>query len=172
MADEYLKAKQEKPEIKSEYADIGLGEQEDRSRLIDEVYGLIPVGSSAPTHKPRKFVEQFRIVGALLYFYNPVADTWTSLGADTVYGGVVASNGTAGTPFPSGWTSQATATGIYVITHNLGHSNYAVVAWAYSTAVRAVNLSNKGTTAFTVTVKDSGGTDTANAFEFILTDEN
>ncbi len=42
-----------------------------------------------------------------------------------VYAGKVNADGTA-SKLPSGWTSAKGATGNYTVTHNLGHTNYAV----------------------------------------------
>lgn len=46
--------------------------------------------------------------------------------------GRVNSNGTKGSPFPNGWKSENLAAGRYKITHNLGNTNYVVVASALS----------------------------------------
>lgn len=42
------------------------------------------------------------------------------------FAGSITSGG-AGTILPKGWTSAKTATGKYTVTHNLGHTSYAVV---------------------------------------------
>jgi hypothetical protein len=50
----------------------------------------------------------------------------SSASSGTVYAGVVNSDGSTGTPFPSGWTVSKSLTSVYVITHNLG-TNCAVI---------------------------------------------
>lgn len=42
------------------------------------------------------------------------------------FGGIVNTDGTASTPFPSGWSITYNAVGSYTITHNLGTTNYVV----------------------------------------------
>ena len=54
-----------------------------------------------------------------------VTNTQTSA---VIHGGQIVSGGTAGTFFPSGWTVASLGTGHYQVTHNLGTTNYAVVA--------------------------------------------
>lgn len=70
-----------------------------------------------------------------------------------VTGGSVNSDGTSGTPFPTGWSSSRLNVGRYQITHTLGTNNYAV------TTNPTVNfLSNsitaKTSTTFNVSILD------------------
>lgn len=160
--------KEEKPAVEFKYAEPMPDPAVDP--LIDDQFGLIPTITAAPTFTPRKFSEQIRITDGQVHIYDTENQAWISLGVETTHGGLVNSNGTAGTPFPTGWSVETTGTGFYVVTHNLGHSNYAVVAHAYSTSVRAVNLSSVGSTSFTVNTKTSAGADVDNAFYFILKD--
>ena len=54
-----------------------------------------------------------------------------------VYGGRIANNGTASVTYgPSGWTVSRTAAGTVVITHNLGTTNYTIVASPYLASFR------------------------------------
>lgn len=48
------------------------------------------------------------------------------LGGTTVYGGSVVSS--AAVNFPTGWSINHSGTGVYVITHNLGTTEYNVIA--------------------------------------------
>jgi hypothetical protein len=52
------------------------------------------------------------------------------------YVGHVASGGSAGTPFPSGWSVAHTSTGVYTITHDLGDTNYEVAITPYDGYLR------------------------------------
>ena len=85
-----------------------------------------------------------------------------------IYGGSVTSAGVA-TALPVGWTSAKTATGTYVVTHNLATVNYAVAVtpFATSNAFKVANILAQTATAFTVDTTLSG-VDTDSAFFFIL----
>lgn len=52
----------------------------------------------------------------------------TTAPTKTTYVGYVTGTGSAGTPFPSGWTVASGSTGKYVITHNLNNTSYVVNA--------------------------------------------
>lgn len=68
------------------------------------------------------------------------------------FGGTVNANGTAGTPFPSGWSVAHTGTGAYTVTHNLGTTNYVVVITLNgSLTVSVVNLQSKLNNSFKFT---------------------
>lgn len=85
------------------------------------------------------------------------------------YGGVVGSTGTAGTPFPSGWTSVKNVTGDYTVTHNLGTANYVVVGSAISGGkVFLWSQSSSDGNQFNVLTFSSGGTGTDTTFSFIM----
>ena len=62
--------------------------------------------------------------------YNDLksALAWLGVGASSAtYAGYVNDDGTAGS-LPAGWSSTKTGTGAYTVTHNLGSTNYIVVA--------------------------------------------
>jgi hypothetical protein len=68
------------------------------------------------------------------YLRDNEAAHWAVIGANEaaigkIYSGRVAAAGTA-IKLPSGWSSTKTATGKYTITHNLGTTNYTIVAIA------------------------------------------
>ena len=83
------------------------------------------------------------------------------------YAGVVNSDGTAGTPFPSGWSSTKNAGGDYTITHNLGTTSYSVVITAISGGdlCKAATISSNTFRVFTFA---NGGTYTDTKFNFLL----
>ena len=78
----------------------------------------------------------------------------TSLSVNTVpivgyFTGKVLANGTASTPFPTGWSSAKIGTGDYDITHSLGQTNYIVTAISADQAYICVNT-ERTTTTFTI----------------------
>ncbi len=93
-----------------------------------------------------------------------------------IYGGFVNSDGTAGTPFPSGWTSVLGTGGSahrYTVTHNLGTANWVVVITPIATGTYQTYFSQifaYDTNSFTVVFFDNGNNDALvnTAFEFIL----
>lgn len=137
--------------------------------FIEEISGLFPKVAAAPTDAPRRMYQQIVTLNGIIYVYDTDSLAWVALGADTVYAGRVNSNGTAGTPFPTGWTAQTTATGFYVITHNFGHTNYTVALTAHSNGFMYLNAT-PGSTTFVVHFKNSSGTDADVNFEFIVKD--
>lgn len=54
---------------------------------------------------------------------------WLGIGVGSTFGGYVNGDGTAAS-LPVGWSSAKTGTGAYTVTHNLGTTNYTVVAVA------------------------------------------
>lgn len=50
----------------------------------------------------------------------------TNIPGPTIYTGFVLAAGTAGSPFPAGWSVAHLGTGQYAITHNLGTTAYTV----------------------------------------------
>lgn len=91
-----------------------------------------------------------------------------------LYSGYVVSGGTAGAPFPSGWTVTSLGTGAYQVTHNLGTTNYIVVATPLITSVvvRIVNIFNITSTAFDLEIFDASGTSQNIGVFFILTTQS
>lgn len=88
-------------------------------------------------------------------------------GGSTVYGGAVASNGSAGAFFPSGWTASRSEAGIYVITHDLGHQNYAVSVTLDDGSVGFITVAYANDT-FTVRTSNTTPTLADRAFHFIV----
>lgn len=82
------------------------------------------------------------------------------------YIGHLASGAVADLPFPKGWSSASGGTGIMTITHNLGHTNYSVVAIAAAKVY--CQLSSKTSTTFQIKTFNDAGTATASALDFIL----
>jgi hypothetical protein len=102
--------------------------------------------TTAPTGIPKTFGDQFVLyvddidtptVRRLYVYIADGVNAWKYLDLDaatanlisgqstgmTIYHGAMNSDGTAGNPFPSGWTSSRTSEGVYVITHNFGDSD-------------------------------------------------
>lgn len=88
--------------------------------------------------------------------------------ASTIYGGVVLSGGTAGTPFPSGWSVAHTGTGDYTITHNLGTLNYTFVGTLFANTGAIITFNSQNTNTLEVLVKDLTGTLVDRTFSFIV----
>ena len=103
--------------------------------------------------------------------YNNLLDKPpVSVGA-TIYAGNIASGGTAGTFFPTGWSVSSGGTGAYLVTHNLGNTNYSVVATCVitSVSVRIAHIYNETTTTFYIEIFDATATSQDCAVNFILT---
>ena len=83
--------------------------------------------------------------------------TPTTTSTQVAFVGNVNSNGTASTPFPTGWSSSRITTGIYTITHNLGSTNYAVVATAIG-GNSVVHINSPGSTTFGIIPESVGST--------------
>ena len=82
--------------------------------------------------------------------------------------GLVNSDGTSGTPFPTGWTSTRTAQGRYQIDHNLGSTNYVVLLTIADNAFFFFNLFARNTNDFQVRMVDVTNTFQDAAFNFAL----
>ena len=86
-----------------------------------------------------------------------------------MYAGQVASGGTW-TDQPSTWTVSAggTSNSQYTITHNLGSSNYAVIATPVGASFKAIIVS-KSTNSFVIgTLDSSNNVYSQAAFDFML----
>lgn len=70
-----------------------------------------------------------------------------------IIGGLVISDGTKGTPFPTGWTSSRSGTGTYVITHNLNTTNYIVTANSATTTTASIQIVTVASNSFTMTAR-------------------
>lgn len=88
---------------------------------------------------------------------------------DFMYGGLVASTGTA-TELPSGWSSAKNSTGNYTITHSLGNGNYFVIAAVYDSGLgtEQVIISGKTNNDFDILTTNAGGTSVDAQFSFML----
>lgn len=84
------------------------------------------------------------------------------------YPGVVLSGGTAGTPFPSGWSITHIGTGDYKITHNLNSGSYAIVPVLFASTNLFININNQNVNDVEVFIKNAAGTATDATFHFIL----
>lgn len=84
------------------------------------------------------------------------------------YPGYVEDDGSAGTPFPSGWTSARITDGEYKITHNLGTTSYAMTVTPVAThSVPAFTTHNSND--ITVVFEQKTTADPANNdFHFVL----
>ncbi len=104
-------------------------------------------------------VEDISVTGSLTLKTTPMP---------RVFHGFVNSDGTAGTPFPSGWSSAHTATGRYTITHDLGSTGYSVVATAQASTVKNITIESRGSDSFIVRIANLSDTLEDNNFMFIL----
>lgn len=82
--------------------------------------------------------------------------------------GIVLSDGTAGTPFPTGWTTTYVATGDYRVNHNLGTTKYAVLVSAASTLLGVFNVGTASGVYFEVLASDLSGVAHDAKFSFQL----
>ena len=81
--------------------------------------------------------------------------------------GSIASTGSS-TRLPLTWTVSKTATGTYLITHNLGISTYITQIMIQGTAANMFSV-NQTTNSFTVYTFNSAGAATDMSFNFIIT---
>ncbi len=141
---------------------------------LENLSGLFPSQDTVPTEPARKLNEQIRIVGGVPYIYDSANDAWVPLGSSgNSFAGHVNSDGSAGTPFPAGWTVSRSSAGIYVVTHNLADAGYVVQLQVIATlAITIANLSSIGSNSFEVRLYNHitgdtwSATDTA--FGFVL----
>lgn len=86
----------------------------------------------------------------------------------TVYAGHLVAGG-AGTFFPTGWTATNPSTGVYVVTHNLNTTSYAVSAtgWIIVTFPTTVYITGETSTTFTLNAYANGGLNNSEV-DFIL----
>lgn len=101
---------------------------------------------------------------------NP-AETGLIFGASaSTYGGKVNSDGTAGSPFPTGWTSSDLGSSYYEITHNLGITNYSVALTIYaSVGFIILGAGDVAANTFRVRTFDTSSASSDRAFYFLLT---
>lgn len=100
--------------------------------------------------------------------YNDITDTPT-IPTSVVFGGTVGASGTG--TLPAGWTVAYNSPN-YTITHNLGYSNYAVVATSYGNvgaSAAFVTGLNTSTTYFNIEWQNSSSAIVQTNFTFFLT---
>lgn len=148
-----------------------------RVNFNTDIIGVIETMSIAPTTTtPTSLYQQLKIYTGKLYFYDSKNKVWDIAGGSSLYSGAVTSGGTAGTPFPSGWTvsvGSGGSVGIYTITHNLGTTAYTVVATAtgafsYGNIPGVTNISSNSFQITMGTVSGGSVVPTDNPFDFIL----
>lgn len=81
------------------------------------------------------------------------------------YAGQISEDGTTN-DLPSGWSASRIWEGVYLITHNLGSSDYAVVVTADN--VRICSYSNKNTNSVQISTRTSANNADDSAFNFII----
>lgn len=142
--------------------------------LFQNLVGLIETVTTTPTNVPKTIYDQVKIyknsTTYRLYWYDNVNNAWRYAeqpAATTTYSGAVASGGTAGTPFPSGWSVAKNSTGNYTVTHNLGTSSYVVVATIKSGGKQILNSDISNNT-FDILTYNASGSAVDGAFGFIL----
>lgn len=68
----------------------------------------------------------------------------------------------------SSWSVASGSTGVYTVTHNLGHTNYLVLVSALATNVKECSISARNNNDFVVKIANNVGTLEANDFFFEL----
>lgn len=142
---------------------------------LDRLAGLFGTVTTVPTGTPTSAYAQVKIYnnsGAIsLYVYDVVSHTWNQIGGGSsggIYAGYVNSDGTAGSFFPSGFTSAHNGTGSYTITHHLGTTNYSIapcpassnIFFSFTPSTNSVNIEM---------YDSSSGANADSPFGFILT---
>lgn len=118
------------------------------------ILGWVPAGSPKGT-----FPTYYITIDSAGITMNP--------SASGAYRGRVASDGTAGSGFPYGWTAQKTTTGTYRVTHNLGSGVYVAVVSLNSTQDLTFYVA-QNVNYFTVYIRDLSSSLTDESFSFIL----
>lgn len=101
--------------------------------------------------------------------FNTTTNQWeaTTITTITTKAGKIASAGTAGSVFPTGWTVSKTATGQYTVVHNLGSTAYAVVANPVDVSGSVVTI-GINSNSFVILITDLSGSATDSATDFIF----
>lgn len=68
----------------------------------------------------------------------------------------------------SSWTVASGSTGVYTVTHNLGHTNYIVLVSGLATNVKECSVSARNSNDFVIKIANNTGTLEANDFFFEL----
>ncbi len=135
---------------------------ENDPNLLAQLIGLLRVVkrplTAAPTQTPKNFLEQLQIYAHALYFWD---GSWRAV--KSPYAGRYDSTYNF---LPDGWSMVNPSTGNYVITHNLGHTNYAVVVTSSSVVVP--NVYGHSSNTFSVNFRTLAAADANVYFDFIL----
>jgi hypothetical protein len=126
--------KNEQKPIVPSYSTADENESEPNVSRVEKTYGMFQTPDVVPTHVARKLDEQIKIFSGKAYIYDTASGTWIALITVSdvpVYSAVVESDGTK-TSGSSILSVVKTPTGVYTITHNLGHTTYSAVAVGYS----------------------------------------
>lgn len=126
-------------------------------------------------------VGEIVMVNSVLKAWDNDTSAWVAIGGGgssvvaghgtmTAYTGVVTgTTGAADEPFPTGWTSSRTSTGVYVVTHNFGDSNSYTVSLSMDDTTegnRAVY--ERDPNSFDVEVTDENGNPDDGNFSFLV----
>lgn len=144
--------------------------QNKRVNFNTDIIGLVETMNMAPTTTtPISPFQQFKIYNSKLYFYDSLNKQWDVAGSTgAVYPGAVLSGGTAGTPFPSGWSVSHTGTGDYTITHNLGTTNYSFAGTLFASTGAIITLNTQNSNDMEILVKTTAGASVDRTFSFIV----
>lgn len=95
-------------------------------------------------------------------------DRSPKLSGGSIYCGTVGNGGAAGSVFPAGWSAVKNSLGNYTVTHNLGITNYIVVAQNYADSTGYFIPQNWTATTFDVLTYNTSSSSADRAFAFIL----
>ena len=120
---------------------------------------------------------QFRVSAIPYHVHNgtdaPLIDSSanaSSSNTSVAYFGYCSAIGTAGTPFPSGWSVSSDGSGKSTVTHNLGHTNYSVVCTGDG-AISIPSIQSIGTNTFVVWWYSTVASLQSTAYHFVLVTE-
>lgn len=83
--------------------------------------------------------------------------------------GAVQSDGTADTPFPTGWSCSNTGTGVYLVTHNIGSATgYVVSATIDDVTQGSIITTERDSNSFDVEITDATGALSNEGFNFVV----
>jgi len=157
-----------------------------------DLVGRFRVTTTIPDYVPKTVSQQCLIyvddldtptVQRLYIYISEGVNTWKYLDLGTtattsiegevtgmkLYHGEVTSNGTAGTPFPTGWTASRTSEGVYLVTHNLsGSSDYTVQATMDDTTEANRVVIERDSNSFDIEVTDENGDPDDGGVNFIV----
>lgn len=108
----------------------------------------------------------FRPSSSASYDLGSSSLKWRNMYLNSV--GQVSSGGSAGTPFPSGWSVSNIATGRYEVTHNFGTTAYSVIATVNASIAKIWCIESKGSNSFIMRIANTSFSLENNAFEFVV----